>query len=112
MTTCSGISICVVYTFEVETYRVENDTEFEYQKSSNLLFVSLSLCRFEFLEDNGILDLVYVVTKSSVRFAAGTCNVFMAFLLSLDLSTSSGFDIIVLENDRREVACIRVSVAD
>jgi hypothetical protein len=91
---------------------VKDDAKFEHQESSNLLLVSLILSRLEFLEDDGIFDLVHIVTKCGMRLATGGCNVLMTFLLGLDLSPSTGFEIIVLQKDRREIASIRVSVAD
>jgi hypothetical protein len=91
---------------------VEYDAKFEHQESSNLLLVSLILSRFDFLEDDGIFDLVHIVTECSMRLATGRCRVLMAFLLSLDLSPSTGFEIIVLQKNGWEVTSIRMSVAD
>jgi hypothetical protein len=91
---------------------VEDDAEFEHQESSDLLLISLILSRLEFLEDDGIFDLVHNVTECSMRLTTGGCHVLMTFLLSLDLSLSTGFEITVLQKDRREVASIRMSVAD
>jgi hypothetical protein len=112
MTTCTDQYLHLVYVLKPETYRVEDDAKFEHQESSDLLLISLILRRFEFFENNRISSLIHVVTESSMRLAARRCDVLMPFLLSLDLSPSTGFEIIVLQKDRREIARIWVSVAD
>jgi hypothetical protein len=113
MTTCiEGLVFAVCKRVRAETYRVKDDAEFEHQESSDLLLVGLVLRRFEFFEDDRVFYLVHVVTESSMRGATGARNVLMVFLLSLDHGTSPCFNIIVLQDDRQEVARIRMSVAD